>query len=101
MERPGGLVQRSHGGLLGHSGGLLLNSEGLLVARNVVLTPDVRVARRDASRAVRIRVVGPSNSVLVECRATGGCSMPRVYVLTLLVRLPRTRWVASGERRIT
>jgi hypothetical protein len=99
MERSGGLMQRSHG-LLGHSGGLLLNSQGLLVARHVVLTPDVRVTRRDASRAVRVRVVGARNSALVECRTGSGCSMSRVYVFTLLIWLSRARRVPSRERRI-
>jgi len=56
-------------GPLRHSGGLLLDSEGLLVARDVVLTHDVRIARRDATPAVRIRVNGSCFPVLVECRA--------------------------------
>jgi hypothetical protein len=99
MERPGGLVQRSHG-LLGHSGGLLLDSQRLLIACHVVLTSDVRVTRRDASRAVRIRVDCACLSVLVECRAASGRNMPRVDVLTLLVWLSRARRIPSRERRI-
>ncbi len=68
MERPGGLVQRSHG-LLGHSAGLLLDSQGLLVARNVVLAHDVRIARRRATLAIRIRVDGARFPVRrVKCR---------------------------------
>jgi len=61
-----GLMERPHGLLHGR---LVRDSEGLLVARHVILAHDVRIARRRATLAIRIRVDGARFPVRrVKCR---------------------------------